>query len=301
MDPFILAQASQMVEQSRQELLQEACQHVEIERDATRAEARLAVEQIHSEASRVVHESQSQVAQTQVEASQVIQMASNEVEMIRRQAREETDRLRHVAQTHISNLEGRMSELMRMNESMRVKVEEQRRIIETLTARVDDQNRIMARMQSEAMRYTHDANNGAEFVISTPVHQHSVNPTDTGPGVSSSVQLPLFSYAQDAVPERGAEPFGSASGVWKGSPKVKESSSKHSKGVPSHVGSQLNQIREMIQNIEHSFGKPSSKPSSKKSSSSSESSKSSDKGGDPGGSDRGSPSVPKGSSSSSSS
>ena len=54
----------------------------------------------------------------------------------------------------------------------------------------------------------------------------------------------------------------------------------------------------MIQNIEHSFGKPAS---SHGSSSSSESSKSSGKGGDPGGSEKGSPSAPKGSSNASSS
>ena len=69
----------------------------------------------------------------------------------------------------------------------------------------------------------HDANNGAEFSISTPIHQLMVNQPDTGHGVEPRVHPPpLQLYAQDALQTSGgAEPCGSVSGalgVLKGSP-----------------------------------------------------------------------------------
>ena len=58
MDPFVIAQASEPIEQSRQSLRSEAVQYVETERELDRAEAMQFAEHVQSEAARVVGESQ---------------------------------------------------------------------------------------------------------------------------------------------------------------------------------------------------------------------------------------------------
>ena len=56
MDPFIIAQASEAIEQSRQSLRSEALRYVEAERELNRAEAMQFAEHVQSEAARVVGE-----------------------------------------------------------------------------------------------------------------------------------------------------------------------------------------------------------------------------------------------------
>jgi hypothetical protein len=65
MNPFVIARAHQVIEQARESLRAEAIQHVEAERGIARNESLAFAEQVHSEASRVVGESQSQVVQSQ--------------------------------------------------------------------------------------------------------------------------------------------------------------------------------------------------------------------------------------------
>ena len=60
MDPFIIAQASEAIEQSRRSRRSEALPYVEAERELNRAEAMQFAEHVQSEAASVVGESQTQ-------------------------------------------------------------------------------------------------------------------------------------------------------------------------------------------------------------------------------------------------
>ena len=56
MDPFVIAQASEPIEQSRQSLRSEALPYVQTERELNMAEAMQFAEHVQSEAARVVGE-----------------------------------------------------------------------------------------------------------------------------------------------------------------------------------------------------------------------------------------------------
>ena len=214
MDPYIIAQANQAIQQAREGLRAEAMQYVDAERGIARNEALAFAEHVHSEASRVVEESQSRVVQTQQElqeargeTSQVVRLAQQEIETVKAQAREEFLKIQREAQSHISNLEGRLSELIHMNQSMTKKMNEQAQLIEMFTKRTDGQNTVIAQMQSEAMRSPIGADNGTEFQISTPVGRHA-SLRDTGQRVEPMLDLSL--YAQEPSPvQGGVQPLGS--------------------------------------------------------------------------------------------
>ena len=123
-DPLILAEANQIVDRTRQEALQfagtfvgqvrsEAETLLEQERAKARIEASQFVNQIHHEAQRVVDETQSKAA---TEVQSVVNRASNEVELIKAQANAELSRLRVESQKQVSMLEGRIVELIRIND-----------------------------------------------------------------------------------------------------------------------------------------------------------------------------------------
>ena len=110
MSPFVIARAHQVIEQARESLRAEAIQHVEAERGIARNESLAFAEQVHSEASRVVGESQSQVVQSQRGLNEIrggftsCQMAHREIESIRLQSRAEVLRIQKDAQSHVSHV-----------------------------------------------------------------------------------------------------------------------------------------------------------------------------------------------------
>ena len=223
-------------------------------------------------------------------------MAHREIESIRLQSRAEVLRIQKDAQSHVSHMEGRMNELIEINQQMSNKMDEQSHIIETMARQIDNQNAVIAQMQSDAMRSSPRAVDATEFPIHTPVGRQILQPVSAiGFGMSDG----LLPYAQDAVqPQPSAKPLGSAGEKQmgfghkgkKGSKVSKESSS------PKHSGTEamLSQLKLMVQNLEARIPKPSSpKASSEKSKASSKSSHSSSSsdskrgGGSPGGSDGG--------------
>ena len=305
MDPYIIAQANQAIQQAREGLRAEAMQYVDAERGIARNEALAFAEHVHSEASRVVEESQSRVVQTQQElqeargeTSQVVRLAQQEIETVKAQAREEFLKIQREAQSHISNLEGRLSELIHMNQSMTKKMNEQAQLIEMFTKRIDGQNTVIAQMQSEAMRSPIGADNGTEFQISTPVGRHA-SLRDTGQRVEPMLDLSL--YAQEPSPvQGGVQPLGSPPRAGKEVVDHK-GSKKSSKSQKPHVDSVISQMKLLIDGLENKTPKAPTEGSRSNKSSGSSSSKSSKKGGSPGGSSDGSPKPSRSSKSSTSS
>ena len=151
-DPLILAEANQIVDRTRQEALQfagtfvgqvrsEAETLLEQERAKARIEASQFVNQIHHEAQRVVDETQSKAA---TEVQSVVNRASNEVELIKAQANAELSRLRVESQKQVSMLEGRMTELIRINENLHKKQNKQTAFVDSLIQQIHNQNQVIS-------------------------------------------------------------------------------------------------------------------------------------------------------------
>ena len=126
-----------------------------------------------------------------------MQLASQEIELVRSQDREQIHKLQREAQSHISNLEGRMTELIHINPELSNKKRELCGLIEILTNQIDERHATNARMQSDAMRSSPiEATNGAVFAISTPVGRE-VSQLGTGPRVDKTVDWEQAQFAQE--------------------------------------------------------------------------------------------------------
>ena len=126
-----------------------------------------------------------------------MQLASQEIELVRSQAREQIHKLQREAQSHISNLEGRMSELIYIDQGLSNRNRDLSGLIEILTNQIDETNATIARMHSDAMRFSPiEATHGAVFPISTPVGR-GVNQVGTGPRVEISVDWEQAQFAQE--------------------------------------------------------------------------------------------------------
>ena len=114
---------------------------LEQERAKARIEASQFVNQIHHEAQRVVDETQSKAA---TEVQSVVNRASNEVELIKAQANAELSRLRVESQKQVSMLEGRMTELIRINENLHKKQNKQTAFVDSLIQQIHNQNQVIS-------------------------------------------------------------------------------------------------------------------------------------------------------------
>ena len=209
---MILAEANRIVDTTRQEALQfagnvvgqvrgEAESPLEQERANVQAEASQFVNQIHHQAQRVVDETQSKAA---TEVQSIVKRASTEVELVKAQANAEFSRLRNESQKQTSMLEGRMAELIRINENLHQKQNEQTALVDSLMQQIHNQNQVISQLQQAPMRSAASGpSNGTEiFQVSTPVGR---KPFDPEPRVGSE-------FAQEMIHQKdlGVQPSGSA-------------------------------------------------------------------------------------------
>ena len=185
LDPLVVAQAAQAVEEARSSYQVQAIQAVEESRRVLQAQASQSVEnfqtsvkteamqyleQYQSQAQRAISESHAQSVQLQKEledsrvgATQIVQEASREIESIKSLARAEIQRVKVEAQSTVSGLEGRISELVHINNELSMRSNEQIQLIKALTQRVDEQQSVMSKLQNNvAMSPTSRAANGAD-------------------------------------------------------------------------------------------------------------------------------------------
>ena len=243
MDPFIIAQASQMVEQansalaqSRDELRHEAIQYVERVQGETRAEAIQVLNQVQTEANRAIDDSHTQVAQSQteliatrVEATEALNRASLELESIRNQCRFEVESLKAQAkaeymslkaeaQKQVSILEGKVGELIHVNSQLQdrliAQTKESERLLKLLTEKEGAYESLLHQIQNQEIDEkeplpvrptSEEAGNGAGFFqIFIPVGRHS----QPGPGSRGFMLDADQSHAQDA--KAGVKPSSSS-------------------------------------------------------------------------------------------
>ena len=234
MDPFIIAQANQVVEQansalaqSRDKLRHEAIQYVERVQGETRAEAIQVLNQIQTEANRAIDESHTQVAQSQrklnatrVEATKDLNRASLELESIRNQCSFEVESLKAQAkaeymsfkaeaQKQVSILEGKVGELIHVNSQFQdrliAQTKESERLLKLLTEKEGAYESLLHQIQNQeideiepqtARPTSEEAGNGAGFFqIFIPVGRHS----QPGPGSRGFMLDADQSHAQDAM------------------------------------------------------------------------------------------------------
>ena len=170
MDPFVVAQAAQAVEEARSNFKSQAIQAVEESKrifqvqatqmvediqTSTRTEAMQYLERFQSQAQRAISESQAQSIQLQkgledsrAGTTQIVQDASKEIEDVKSQTRAEIQRVKVEAQSMVSGLEGRISELIRINGELSTKSGEQIKLINALTQRVDEQQSLLSPVQN---------------------------------------------------------------------------------------------------------------------------------------------------------
>ena len=334
MDPFIIAQANQALEQSKATILSQAKMAVDQSRIRLREEAKEVVTQIQeavkseamnaidnanqaqetmrqeamtaishaqSSASKVVEEAQSEV-------SQITKRAHDEIDMVKKQAATEVARVKSDAQVAIAKLEGRISELTRENNQMRVEakrmLEERDGTIYSLVQRVNEQDTLIKDLQSTnsklketAMRSHVEPDNGTEFKIHTPTGYRSASqglfpdvvPFDLFEGMPDRVNEP-FAVPQDPKSQlTSAKPSGSTGRVTKdGSKSKRVQKDNDERNQPVHA--MISELKSTLANLEQRVSRsPSAKdPSEGKGSSSSSSSQPRGGGGSPGGSSPGS-------------
>ena len=187
MDPFVVAQAAHAVEEARSSLKSQAIQAVEESQrffqvqatqmvediqTSTRTEAMQYLEHFQSQAKRAISESQAQSIQLQKEledtragTTQIVQDASKEIESAKSQARAEVQRIKLEAQSVVLSLEGKITELVRINGELSIKSVEQIKMINalTLTQRVDEQQSLLRKLQNKlAMSPTSRAADGTD-------------------------------------------------------------------------------------------------------------------------------------------
>ena len=157
------SQAIQPVEESQRFFQVQATQMVEDIQISTRTEAMQYLEHFQSQAKRAISESQAQSIQLQKEledtragTTQIVQDASKEIESAKSQAE---------AQSVVSSLEGKITELVRINGELSIKSVEQIKMINalTLTQRVDEQQSLLRKLQNKlAMSPTSRAADGTD-------------------------------------------------------------------------------------------------------------------------------------------
>ena len=103
---------------------------------------------------------------TRAGTTQIVQDASKEIESAKSQARVEVQRIKLEAQSVVSSLEGKITELVRINVELSMKSVEQIKMINALTQSVDEQQSLLSKLQSNlAMSPTSRAAVGTDGLV----------------------------------------------------------------------------------------------------------------------------------------
>ena len=113
-----------------------------------------------------VRQLQKELEDTRAGTTQIVQDASKEIESAKSQARVEVQRIKLEAQSVVSSLEGKITELVRINGELSMKSVEQIKMINALTQSVDEQQSLLSKLQSNlAMSPTSRAAVGTDGLV----------------------------------------------------------------------------------------------------------------------------------------